>query len=139
MIAAESYTNINHPELPAAYHLIVLDKVKCLRESASSLAAKDYDEGTIVWAKNQTDGKARLGKQWISEYGDLQCAIVLRPDLELQKYYQMLIVAIVSLGNAIASHVSAMTALGLLLAKRYCDSQRQDRINLVRSGYIKKG
>ncbi len=112
MIAAESYLSTNNPELPAAYNLLVLDQVKCVRESGSDLAAQDYDEGTIVWVKSQADARARLNKQWLSHDGDLHCAIVLRPEFDPQKYQEILIVAIVSLGNAIAGHVSAMTALG---------------------------
>ncbi len=100
------------PELPAAYDLVFFEQVESIRTAAVELADQGYDEGTLIWVLKQTRAKVRLNKKWICNHGDLHCAVILRPDFEQQKYYQMLIVAIVSLGNAIAAHVSAMTVLG---------------------------
>ena len=100
------------PELPAAYELVFFEKVESIRESARELANQEHDEGLLIWALQQTNSYGRLKKSWVCNDGDLHCSVILRPEFEPKIYYQILLVAIVSLGNSIASHVSAMTALG---------------------------
>lgn len=100
------------PQLPVAYDCIVLRQVESLREKAADLANRGAEEGCLIWCLNQDSARARQKKVWICSEGDLHCSIILRPDFEVSKYYQVLVVAIVSLGNSIASYVSPMTALG---------------------------
>lgn len=100
------------PELPAAYELVFYEQVESIRDTAKELANREHDEGLLIWTSNQTNSYGRLNKNWVCSDGDLHCSIILRPDFESDKYYQILLIAIVSLGNSIASHVSAMTALG---------------------------
>ncbi len=100
------------PELPAAYELKFYQHVDNLRSEVQQHAEQGADEGTLLWVINQKWATARLGKSWICNAGDLHCALILRPEFKFENYYQMLIVAIISLGNSIASYVSPMTALG---------------------------
>lgn len=98
-------------ELPVAYRLVEYDEVRNLRETAIDLAQKGDEEGTLIWARNQTDAKGWLGKKWITNEQDLHCSIILRPDFEFDKYAEVILVAAVSLAHALATHLSAMTAL----------------------------
>ncbi|NKB76787.1 MAG: hypothetical protein GKR96_06970 [Gammaproteobacteria bacterium] len=102
-------------ELPAAYELIVFERIESLRAEAVRLANQDADEGTIVWAHTQDRAQARASTTWeniwICGEEDLHCSIILRPDFSIEKYHQILVVAATSLGNAIAGYLSPMIAL----------------------------
>ena len=100
------------PELPAAYKLIEVDSVSCIKGEAALLARSGVEEGALLWAKNQQDGTGRLNSRWHSKPGDLHCAIILRPDFPIELYAELLLVGTISMGNALATHVSPMTALG---------------------------
>lgn len=50
---------------------------------AKELARKGSDEGTIVVAEEQTSGRGRLGRVWISPKGKgIWMSIILRPDID---------------------------------------------------------
>ena len=104
-------TAMSAMELPVAYELLVFDELENLRDKAVALAKNGAEEGTLIWAKAQTQAKGRLGDEWIGGEGDLHCSIILRPEFPPNEFYQMLVVASLSLGNAIASHLSPMIAL----------------------------
>jgi len=46
---------------------------------AKQLAARNMKEGTVVVAENQSSGKGRLGREWVSPEGGLWFSIILRP------------------------------------------------------------
>ena len=49
---------------------------------ATTLAEEDAPEGTLVIAEEQTAGRGRLGRSWVSEPGvGLYFSIVLRPPM----------------------------------------------------------
>ena len=108
------------PQLPAAYDYIFFNKVDSLRDKAAELANNGADEGCLIWCLDQARALARLNKNWICNDGDLHCSIILRPDFGASDFYQMLTVATISLGNAVASYVSPMTALGYLWPNDIC-------------------
>ena len=47
---------------------------------AKELATNGANEGTIIIAREQTNGKGRLGRYFSSQYGGLYMSIILRPD-----------------------------------------------------------
>lgn len=102
----------SRPQLPAAFELICVGEVESLRESVSDLARDGAVEGTVVMAENQTNALGCLDKAWHGYTENLHAAIVLQPEFNPVQDQEMLYVAMTSLGNAIAEHVSPMTALG---------------------------
>ena len=68
------------PVLPDGWTLHALDSVGSTNDEAASLAAAGAPEGTIVWAREQTGGRGRRGRQWASPVGNLYCSTILRPD-----------------------------------------------------------
>lgn len=99
------------PELPAAYRLIVKPRLTDLRAFAAKLARAGAEEGTIIVAENQTEAKGCGDKPWQALQGNLHLALVLQPEFAPSRYFEMLYVAAVSLGQALATHVAPMTAL----------------------------
>ncbi|MFQ5993873.1 MAG: biotin--[acetyl-CoA-carboxylase] ligase [Acidiferrobacterales bacterium] len=91
------------PSLPTSYELVALDTVDSAAAEAKRLATQGADEGTLVWAKEQTAGYGRFGAPWISCRGNFHCALVLRPDEPSAMNTQLSYVAAISLGLAIAN------------------------------------
>lgn len=66
--------------LPDRFQLIALDTVDSTNDEAKSLARrKQAPDGTIVWALEQTAGRGRNKRGWISKPGNLYCSVILRP------------------------------------------------------------
>ena len=99
------------PELPAAYELVCYDQIENLRDKACELAREGAEEGTLLWAAAQTNPLGRLEQKWHSSQGDLHCSIILRPEFSPNLFPQIMLVAAVSMANALATHLSAMTPL----------------------------
>lgn len=76
-----------------AYYTSVTSTMAVARE----LAKQGAKEGTIVIADEQTSGRGRLGRTWLSPKGSLALSIVFRPPLRLLPKLLMLIsLAVVS-------------------------------------------
>lgn len=99
------------PQLPAAFELICVGEVENLRDSVSDLARDGAVEGTVIMAENQTKTLGCANKAWHGYAENLHAAILLQPEFDPERDQEMFYVAMTSLGNAIAEHVSPMTAL----------------------------
>lgn len=97
--------------IPPLYELVTYDSIDSAASEAKRLALSGADEGTLVWAKAQTAGRGRFDHRWLSEPGNLHCAIVLRPEEPIAVAGQVDYVAAVSLATAIAGLVTPMTEL----------------------------
>ena len=98
-------------ELPAAYEPIILEQVRDIREYTANLARDGANEGTLVWARAVESHRGRHGSNWHCSVDDLHCAIVLQPEFPREQYGLMLAVSVIALGNALATHMSPMSAL----------------------------
>lgn len=62
--------------------IFILDSVDSTNTYAKELGAKGYKSGTVVVAREQTNGKGRLGREWVSQKdGGIWFSVLLRPDL----------------------------------------------------------
>ena len=93
----------NSPRLPPAYRLVALDSVGSTNDEARRLAAEGAEDGTLVWAREQTGGRGRRGRHWESHRGNLFVSLVLRPQCSLAEAAQLGFVAALGLGDAIGS------------------------------------
>ena len=72
------------PELPLGMSLVARETVNSTNNEAKFLASSgNAPEGTVVWAKEQTAGKGRMSRSWVSPQGNLYSSIILRPDTSL--------------------------------------------------------
>lgn len=99
-------------DLPSAYHLVEVAESGDLRALAAQAAMDGGSEGTLIWLKRQISGHEWDGRPWHSQDGDLHCAVLLEPDFEPHRYGEMVLVACMSMGQALAHHLSPMIALG---------------------------
>lgn len=89
--------------LPPAYRLVALDTVGSTNEEAKRLAREGAEDGTLVWAREQTAGRGRGGRGWTSPRGNLYLSLVLRPECPAQRAAELGFVAAIGLGDALAS------------------------------------
>lgn len=61
------------------------DSVASTNDEARRLAAADAAEGTAVLAREQTSGRGRQGRHWISPPGNLHLSLLLRPAIPARR------------------------------------------------------
>ena len=96
------------PRLPPAYRLVALDSVESTNDEAMRLAEAGAEDGTLVWAREQTRGRGRQGRDFASPRGNLYLSLVLRPECEVATAAQLSFVAALGLGDAIGSVAPAL-------------------------------
>lgn len=92
----------------------VFDQVGSTQDEARRLAAAGGAEGLVVWAQEQTAGRGRLDRQWLSAPGTgLLFSIVLRPSLPPDSAAFLTIAAGVGVATALREVVGAGPAIRL--------------------------
>jgi len=86
-----------------------LDAVPSTNEVAMQLAIDGAAHGEVVIAEQQTRGKGRRGRSWISPRGvNLYCSAILRPELPPQRAPELTLTAAVALAETLRdSHADA--------------------------------
>ena len=87
--------------LPAGYRLVGLRRIDSTNAEALRRAADGAPHGTVVLAEEQTAGRGRRGRSWISAPGNLFMSILVHPP-EGCAVAQLSFVAAVGLGDALA-------------------------------------
>ena len=93
-------------KLPSVYKLIELESCCSTNDEARKLANLDeqsYPDGTLIWAKEQTAGRGRLGRVWDSPLGNLYFSLILRPGVPLRTASQLSFVAALALFDALGN------------------------------------
>lgn len=78
------------------YHLLSYDVLDSTNEEAKRLAGGGASHGAFIWAKGQTAGKGRMGREWESLDGNMFVSVLLRPDCDLPQCAQLSFVAAVA-------------------------------------------
>lgn len=99
------------PLLPPHYALERHARVDSVVDEAARRAREGAEEGTLVWADEQTGARTRGGHTWFSPPGNLHCALVLRPDYDKARSAELAYVAAVAAGSALAELLTPMTGL----------------------------
>jgi len=82
--------------------VVSLGEVGSTQTEARRLAEAGAPEGTVVRAEHQTQGRGRLGRDWVDEPGSaLLVSIILRPPVEVSRLPQLSLVAGVAVAEAI--------------------------------------
>ncbi len=86
--SSKGYKLINPDDLLAPfcfdnekYHIHFFPKVSSTMDTAREMARNNAQHLTIVVAEEQTKGRGRLNRQWLSSRGGLWFTIILKPDL----------------------------------------------------------
>ena len=85
------------------FTFVRLDSVTSTNTEAAELAKRGADEGVCVIATQQTAGRGRHGRTWISEPGaGSYLSIVLRPGIEARKLPLITLIAGISVYDALS-------------------------------------
>ncbi len=90
-------------KLPPAYRLVELDSVVSTMNEARERAEAGAEDGTLIWAKEQREGRGRQGRNWASPRGNLYLSLILRPECKPATAAQLSFLAAVALGEAVGS------------------------------------
>ena len=88
------------------YHLLTYDVLDSTNEEAKRLAGGGASHGAVIWAKRQTAGRGRMGRDWVSPEGKLYVSFLLKPERALEECSQLSFVAAL----AVAETLEAMVA-----------------------------
>jgi BirA family biotin operon repressor/biotin-[acetyl-CoA-carboxylase] ligase len=91
------------PRLPAAYRLVCYNTIGSTNEEAKRLARAAAQEGTLVWALEQTAGRGRRGRAWSSPPGNLYASLILRPRCPADQAAQLGFIAALAIGGTLGS------------------------------------
>jgi len=95
-------------QLPSPYRLVELESIDSTNAEAKRLAEQGAPDFTLVWAKRQTAGRGRRGREWVSEDGNLYFSIILRLPYPMAVMTQLSFVA----ANAVADAVQVAAPRG---------------------------
>jgi BirA family biotin operon repressor/biotin-[acetyl-CoA-carboxylase] ligase len=77
------------------------DTLASTNDLAKRLADIPVPEGTVILAEEQTAGRGRLGRPWVSPRGGIWLSVVLRPDLPLVRIPLIGLAASIAVAGAI--------------------------------------
>ena len=89
--------------LPASYRLVPYDTIGSTNDEAKRLARDGAEEGTLVWALEQTAGRGRRGRGWASPPGNLYASLILRPRCPVDQAAQLGFIAALAIGDTLGS------------------------------------
>ncbi len=93
------------------YHLLSFDTLDSTNEEAKRLARAGGSHGAVIWAKKQTEGKGRMGRNWLSAEGNLFVSVLLQPQKPLPELSQLSFVAALSALEAVSPLLSKASEL----------------------------
>ncbi len=87
------------------YHLLSYDVLDSTNEEAKRLAGGGASHGAVIWAKRQTGGRGRMGREWVSPEGNLYVSFLLHSDKPLEISAQLAHVAAVAVAETLEAIV----------------------------------
>jgi BirA family biotin operon repressor/biotin-[acetyl-CoA-carboxylase] ligase len=76
-----------------AANIIYHETLKSTNSLAKDLAGKAAPEGTVVLAEEQTAGRGRMGRRWLSPgYANLLVSLLLRPSIQAEEVFVLTLV-----------------------------------------------
>jgi BirA family biotin operon repressor/biotin-[acetyl-CoA-carboxylase] ligase len=87
-------------ELPSFYRLVRHERIASTNDEAKALATNGAPAGTLVWARAQSAGRGRQGRNWVSPPGNLYLSLILRPVVPVAVAAQLGFVAALAVSDA---------------------------------------
>lgn len=84
------------------YHLLTYDVLDSTNDEAKRLAGGGASHGAVIWARKQTNGRGRMGREWVSADGNLFVSFLLAPERALAECAQLSFVASLAAADTLA-------------------------------------
>ena len=86
-------------------------KISSTNEVAHDLAKKGAKEGEYVVAEQQTHGRGRLQRKWLSKPGNLYVSLILRPKIAIQEASHLTFVASLAVAKTLEKYLAMAPSL----------------------------
>ena len=83
------------------YHLLSYDVLDSTNAEARRLAGGGASHGAVIWAKRQTAGRGRMGREWVSVEGNLYTTVLIQPPVALEQCAQLSFVAALAVAETL--------------------------------------
>lgn len=83
------------------YHLLTYDVIDSTNAEAKRLAGGGASHGAVIWARKQTSGRGRMGREWVSADGNLFVTVLLSPNASLEQCAQLSFVASLAVADTL--------------------------------------
>lgn len=90
-------------KLAGVKRLVRQERVDSTQAVARRLAEEGAPDGTLVWARSQTEGKGRMGRRWRSAPGGLYASWLLRPKFPPERLAELSLACGEALAEALRS------------------------------------
>lgn len=92
--------------------IVYLEKTGSTNKEAKKLADKEGREGTVVIAEEQTKGRGRLNRSWMSApYENILMSLVFRPALPPSKIFSLTMITSIAIVNAVKKTTGLKTKI----------------------------
>ncbi|MDA0239551.1 MAG: biotin--[acetyl-CoA-carboxylase] ligase [Proteobacteria bacterium] len=93
------------PRLPDQFQLRELETVGSTNDEAKRMATEEgAPDGMVIWAHEQTAGKGRRARNWVSKPGNLYSSVLLRPNISAECAGQIGFLTCLAVYDAVAQH-----------------------------------
>lgn len=91
-------------------NILHFETINSTNTIAKELASENCPNGTIIVSEEQTSGRGRLGRQWVSPKGSgIWMSIILKPDIPPMEAYKVTIIAAAAVHGALQENgISAL-------------------------------
>lgn len=83
------------------YHLLSYDVLDSTNAEGRRLAGGGASHGAVIWAKRQSAGRGRLGREWVSSDGNLFVTVLINPPVALEQCPQLSFVAALAVAETL--------------------------------------
>lgn len=92
------------PRVPAGYAVATFDAIDSTNEEARRRAAQGERGPTWIWAKRQTAGRGRRGREWESPEGNLMATLLVAPGVPTPDAARLSFVAALAVHDLVAAY-----------------------------------
>lgn len=93
-------------KIPTGFSMHSLERTDSTNTEAIRLAKDGAAHKTVVWAREQTAGRGRFDRRWLSGRGNLYCSFVLRFDPRERALETLSLVAALATATTVESYLS---------------------------------
>lgn len=94
------------PRVPAGYAVASFDAIDSTNEEARRRATAGERGPTWIWAKQQTQGRGRRGREWESPEGNLMTTLLIAPGVNASEAARLSFVAALAVHDLVATYAS---------------------------------